>query len=94
MSRSHFPEDKKCVELRKSIRRRTFLGGKILFNNQCSVLDCLIRNRSETGFQLYIESPATVPEIFDLEIPENGELYPCTIVWRANGKIGVRLLSE
>jgi hypothetical protein len=42
---------------RRDNRNRTLLGGKIIFNNRQSVIDCIVRNRSDTGACLQLNSP-------------------------------------
>jgi hypothetical protein len=36
-------------ERREFQRRRTFLGGRLAFNNQYGAIDCLVRNMSQNG---------------------------------------------
>ena len=70
-------------------RRRVLKEGKILFNHRRSVIDCVLRNMSETGACLELASPLGAPEAFDLLI--DGETQPrtCASVWRHDNKIGV-----
>ena len=46
---------------RRQIRRRVLKGGKILFNNKASSIDCAIRNLSEGGALLHVESAVGIP---------------------------------
>jgi hypothetical protein len=54
---------------RSSKRRRTVLRGRVVFNNRSSVLDCTVRDLSDTGAQLTLADVSALPPDFDLEIP-------------------------
>lgn len=75
---------------RDNRRNRTFLGGKIVTNFKGSVIDCLVRNKSETGCQVIVENQNGIPEEFELKIPTTGERYQCVIAWRRQEKIGLK----
>ena len=53
-------------ERRISHRSRICRGGKILFNNRRSVLDCTIRNLSPGGACVQVENLVGVPATFQL----------------------------
>ncbi|MFO3797901.1 MAG: hypothetical protein ACK8QZ_11580, partial [Anaerolineales bacterium] len=55
-------------ERRIASRRRTLFSGKIIFNQQSSVFCCIVRNISETGACLEIESTVGIPDQFELLI--------------------------
>lgn len=77
-------------EQRDNRRNRTYLGGKIVINDSASVIDCLVRNKSETGCQVIVEHHDGIPENFELKIPTTGERFKCTIAWRRMEKIGLK----
>ncbi len=70
-------------------RQRVLKGAKIIFNNGTSVLDCTVKNVSEGGAALHIPSTGGVPAEFVLEIADEPR-RPCRVVWRREGRIGVR----
>ncbi|MFY9291757.1 MAG: PilZ domain-containing protein [Methylorubrum rhodinum] len=76
-------------EQRQDIRKRTFLKGRILFNKGASSMDCLIRDLSETGARLELSETSTLPEVFDLYIPQKDETFRCTLRWRRDGGVGI-----
>lgn len=76
-------------EQRETRRNRTLLGGKIVLNHEGSVIDCLVRNKSETGCQLIVENQSGIPESFELKIPTTGERHKCTVAWRKADKMGL-----
>jgi hypothetical protein len=76
-------------ERRASHRGRTCRGGKILFNNRRSVLDCMIRNLSPEGACLQVESLVGVPATFDLLIDGEDAPRPCRLAWQSHHRAGV-----
>jgi PilZ domain len=76
-------------ERRVSHRSRMCRGGKILFNNWRSVLDCTIRNLSPEGACLQVESLVGVPAAFDLLIEGEDAPRPCRLVWQSHQRAGV-----
>lgn len=78
---------------RDNVRLRTFLGGRIFVNHQRSTIDCLVRNKSDTGCQLVVESQLGIPDGFSLQL-NNGKSFDCSVVWREKDKIGVKFIDE
>jgi len=76
-------------ERRESHRSRTYRGGKILFNNRRSVIDCTIRNLSHEGACLQVESVVGVPAEFDLLIDGEEAPRPCRLRWQSDHRVGV-----
>jgi hypothetical protein len=77
---------------RRSARRRTFLGGKIVSCDAETAIHCTIRNRSETGARLEVAVPQIVPQRFYLLVPKERLAYEASYVWRTGSQLGVRLL--
>jgi hypothetical protein len=80
-------------ERRVSPRQRCLNGAKIVFNNNSSVIDCVVRDLSPQGARLLVASPVGIPDRFDLRIDRSGACHPSKITWRANSQIGVRFSS-
>src|SRR5262249_34455959 len=68
---------------------RTLRGGKILFNDRQSVLDCMIRNLSPGGACLQVESLVGVPAAFELLIDGEEAPRPCRLAWHSHDRAGV-----
>jgi hypothetical protein len=68
-------------------RRRVFKGSKITFNDRSSVIDCLVRDKSDAGARLHLPSTTGVPDEFELE--DGKERRRCRVVWRSLTEIGV-----
>ncbi|NLS15256.1 PilZ domain-containing protein [Rhizobium sp. P40RR-XXII] len=78
-------------EGRASLRKRTLLGAKIIFNDGRSVFDCIVRNLSDTGAMIQIENPLAVPNSFNLQFPDD-RLVACEMRWRKINGIGVEFV--
>ena len=74
---------------RKGDRTRTFLGGKIIFNQRSSVIDCLVRNLSSTGAKLTFTNTAAVPDEFELWIPKQQRTFLVRMIWRRANEAGI-----
>lgn len=75
-------------ENRRASRQRILKAGKIEFG--LPAIDCIIRNISETGAALEVESPVGIPDRFDLVLVSDGVRKPASVVWRKPNRIGVR----
>jgi PilZ domain len=84
---------KSMGERRASSRERKLFGAKIIFNNNSSVLDCILRDLSLQGARLLADSFVGIPDRFDLRINRDGVCHPSKVAWRANDQIGVVFLD-
>jgi hypothetical protein len=76
-------------EHRRETRQRVFLKGRIVFNNGSSSFDCLVRDLSSSGARLVMSDATTLPDAFDLYIPQKDRTYRATLRWRREDGIGV-----
>ncbi|KQP29054.1 PilZ domain-containing protein [Methylobacterium sp. Leaf100] len=81
-------------EHRREVRQRTFLKGRILFNKGASSMDCLVRDMSASGARLALSETTTLPESFDLYIPQKDRTYRSTLAWRRADGVGITFLDE
>jgi hypothetical protein len=73
-------------------RKKTLKSAKIVFNKRQSVMDCFVRDLSDTGAKLVVGDLAAIPRTFTLTF-NDGTSYECERV-RAMGKeVGVRFLG-
>jgi hypothetical protein len=77
------------TEQRRSPRHRTLKGGKICLQNLWSTIDCVVRDLSEGGAGLVVESQAGIPEHFKLAISNSSIIRPCRLAWRSANRLGV-----
>ena len=75
---------------RSSKRRRTVLKGRVVFNNRSSVLDCTVRDLSNTGAQLTLPDVSALPPDFELEIPGKNLQVQARLMWSRGKNHGVR----
>jgi hypothetical protein len=78
-------------ENRRSARLRTYKGGSIIFG-VAAAIDCMIRNMSETGAALEVDSPVGIPNEFTLLIKPEFVKRNCQVVWRSANRIGVQFV--
>jgi len=72
---------------RAALRHRVLKAGSIEFSD--GVIDCVVRNISETGAALEVASPLGIPETFNLVIPGDHGSRRCQVAWRKDKRIGV-----
>ena len=77
-------------DARKTQRMPAYLGAKIIFAHKPSTFDCLVRNTSDTGAQITIESIRDIPETFRLHIEKFNKSFDCRTIWMAHNKLGVQ----
>jgi hypothetical protein len=82
------------AERRSSARQKSFLQGRIYFNNRRSSVDCLIRDVSETGARLKFSETIAVPEAIELYIPNREEVHRARVEWRTGNEMGVSFGDE
>jgi hypothetical protein len=75
-------------EKRSSTRHRVLKAGKIEIGGGAA--DCTVRNLSNTGAALNVESPVDIPDTFVLLIPSDQLRRACRVIWRKMGRIGVK----
>ena len=85
MTVSDPPEDK-----RNSVRRRAFRQARIGFRELSAAIDCVIRDASDTGLRLLVDSPVGVPDCFYI-VREGQPARKCRVVWRRAVGLGVEL---
>lgn len=82
------PESLQLLENnRAALRQRVLKSASIEFHG--GVIDCVIRNISETGAALEVASPLGIPETFNLVISGDHSSRSCKVAWRKDKRIGV-----
>jgi len=82
------------AERRSAARQKSFLQGRIYFNNRRSTVDCLIRDYSETGARLKFSETIAVPEAIELFIPNREEVHRARVQWRSGNEMGISFDEE
>lgn len=79
---------------RNAPRQRVLKQGKILLSNNMTVLDCMIRNLSETGAKLLCADPGAIPNEFRLVTTADRMMRDVKVAWRRPEMLGVHFTSE
>ena len=81
-------------DLRQTARERLFLPARASYAQGAISTACTVLQLSATGARLSIETSFTLPEIFELSIPQRGIDCRARLVWRGGDKAGVEFLAE
>jgi len=79
-------------ERRARPRRRVLKAAKIIFNDQKSVIDCVVRNETENGARLKVGGTTGIPDEFSLKIME-APARRCRTIWRSAYELGVAFVE-
>ena len=79
------------IEKRAAQRYRVFKGGMIAFEN--SDVACTVRNMSEGGAAIDLDSSVTLPQSFTLSITRDNFVRNCRPVWRNDRRIGLAFVQ-
>jgi PilZ domain len=74
---------------RKTLRTRVLRGGVISFHHRGSDIECTVRDLSDAGACLLVESPVGIPDEFDLVLDCEKTPRHCRALWTRANKIGV-----
>ena len=84
----HLDRTTTLCEHRIAPRKRVLKTGSIEFGG--GTIDCTVRNLSETGAALLVESPIGIPTTFKLVNLSDRTSRMCQVVWRTENRVGVR----
>jgi hypothetical protein len=74
---------------RKDQRSRTLKTGKILLEGG-GVIDCVIRDLSESGARIRIATPTPLPQRFQLQTGAGGMIVSAELRWQRGVDAGLR----
>ncbi len=77
------------AERRRERRLRTLRSGKIVFNDRRSVIDCVVRNLSDSGTCLQVNSTVDIPATFELTLDGEETSHPCQVAWMSENRVGI-----
>lgn len=78
--------------LRRQPAPRTLLAGKVVFNNKCCVMDCVVRELSPRHAIISMPNTSGVPNMLELRIPSRGATYSCEATFRTLYEIRLGIL--
>lgn len=73
--------EKPVQERRKTARPRVLKGAQITFQGHWVTIDCTVRNLSNSGACLKVQSPIGIPDAFDLVL-DSATVVHCRVIWR------------
>ena len=76
------------AERRMEERRQARSIGKVVWNKGGRVVDCVVRNISDSGAQIGVLNALAIPEIFVLRW--NCNARRCMVAWRKSDRMGVK----
>ena len=71
------------------VRHRVLKGAQIVFKGHEAVIDCVVRNLSDGGACLNVDSSIGIPDAFDLMV-DHAFVGNCRVTWRKATQIGVK----
>ena len=79
------------TDKRINLRHRVLKAGKISFG-RAGIIDCTVRNMSDTGARLEVESVIGIPDTFNLVVRSDPSAKQCRVVWCKEKQIGVKFV--
>ena len=77
------------AERRVAVRQKSFLKGKLYFDNRRSSVDCVVRDYSASGMRLEFPDSITIPNAVEVYIPSKDETVRAQVRWRKAQETGV-----
>jgi hypothetical protein len=75
-------------------RARVLKSAKIVSMNGWSVMDCTVRDLSDTGAKLLCADPLSIANVFRFLVPSENSMRDARVVWRRDGMLGIEFTSE
>jgi hypothetical protein len=82
------------AERRTSARQKSFLLGRIYYNNRRQSADCLVRDLSEHGAKLVFSDVLAVPDSVELYLSNKETVQRVEVQWRRGNEVGVAFGTE
>ena len=87
------PQTAGIREHRSARRKHALKGARIIFNHGSSSFSCTIRDLSDGGAKLVVNSMVAIPSTFDLRFDDGSSPQHCSVQWTSGTAIGVRFMS-
>ena len=81
------------AERRSSRRSKSFLRGFVYVSRKRGALSCLIRDLSEKGARIIFSDTVTLPDAFELYIPQRDQTLRAKVRWRHKDEIGLAFVT-
>ncbi len=87
--RTEAEPDRRVSNRRREHRYRCFKTARIHFNAGFTVFDCTVRNISNSGAMLEMETLLGIPKKFELTLEYGEKARRCEVQWRDDRRMGV-----
>jgi hypothetical protein len=81
-------------EKRSTPRSRVFFGGEILIDSELPPVECHVKNVSDGGASLFVQSADLLPSQFDLFIRKTNERRRAVVTWNNGRQLGVAYRAD
>ena len=88
------PEDAVSETKRISQRRKVLKEGKIVSLDYNTVIDCIVKDVSETGARIKCIHQSAIPDEFRLLMPGDETIREARVMWRRGDLIGLRFTGD
>jgi hypothetical protein len=88
------PDDIKTMEARRSLRVRTFLQARVTYGDGAMSTSCTVNQLSDVGARLNISGACSLPETFEVAIPQRNIARRARLVWRKDDQAGVDFIDD
>jgi hypothetical protein len=78
---------------RKSARSRVLKSAKLLLGTS-SIIDCVLRNVTNSGARVQIANTVELPDMLNLTLDGGYSVRPCRVVWRSLSETGVEFVRD
>jgi hypothetical protein len=79
---------------RQNTRKKTYLGGRVVFDHRQSTMDCILKNLGPKGAKLVFAATAPIPDEFDIQVAHMERSFRARIAWRSHDEAGVAFLDQ
>ena len=82
------------AEARAAPRERLFLAARLSYASGAISVACTVTQLSAIGAKIKVADPRSLPEIFEIIIPQRDLQCRARMVWQAESKAGIEFLPD
>jgi hypothetical protein len=79
------------ADRRLAPRLKTLLTGILVFDENGTTMDCVVRNISAYGAKVVIADAFRLPDEFNLRVPHHDQTHRAKVIWRRGDDAGLAL---
>jgi PilZ domain len=88
------PDDAKSIEGRRSPRVRTFLQARVSYSDGAISTVCTVNQLSDVGARINIASTFSLPDTFEIAIPQRSIFRRAKLIWRRDDQAAVDFVDD